>query len=218
MEALYGFLVSADFRVAINEKYHINALTGEREARVVEQIFFCSSLMITLARRFISNWMLQTDATFNTNRLRLPLSVITGVTNTGKTFPAGLCFTMSESAEAFNFMDAQMNVLMWYDCPGPRVALGDQAKGLVSSMESQAAKRRDEGKDHIILQLCEKHAASNMETRVRRAGKYNKDKVKEITNQIWAYIQAGSIELLDTARETLLRSLYLKERTYLEKN
>ena len=85
-------------------------------------------------------------------------------------------------------------------------------------MESQAAKRRNEGKDHIILQLCKKHAALNMETRVRRIGKYNEDKVKEITNQIWAYIQAGSIELLDTVRETLLRSLYLEERTYLEKN
>ena len=217
-EVLCTSLQSAGFRVAIRESYHLNPLTGERESRVVQQIFFCSSLQITLARRFINDWILQTDATFNTNVLRLPLSVITGATNTGHTFPVGLSFILSESAETFSFIDQQMDLLMWYDCNGPQVVLGDQAKGLISSIKNGRDQRKAEGKRAIILQLCAYHVASNMQTRFRKAGKYDEDKMKELTGQIWTYIQAPTMEELDTARENLLQNLQPAERTYLEKN
>ena len=53
------------------------------------------------------------------------------------------------------------------------MAFRDQIKKLVSSIKNQAVKRRDEGKDHIILQLYKKHITLNMETKVRRAEKYS---------------------------------------------
>ncbi|KAL9121507.1 MAG: hypothetical protein Q9187_001933 [Circinaria calcarea] len=51
--------------------------------RVMEQIFFCSSAQITIARRF-SGFMMQTDVIFNTNKLRLLLPTL-GATNDNKT-------------------------------------------------------------------------------------------------------------------------------------
>ena len=107
---------------------------------------------------------------------------------------------------------------MWYNYNGPQVVLGDQAKKLVSSIKNGAEERKEKGKKKIILQLCEKHAASNIKVKIRRAGKYNKEKVRELTNQIWAYIQALTIKELDTARETLLQNLQPEERIYLVKN
>ena len=55
VKALTRFLLTADFRVAVNKKYHLNIFTGEKESRIVEQIFFCSPQQITLARRFIND-------------------------------------------------------------------------------------------------------------------------------------------------------------------
>jgi hypothetical protein len=44
--------------------------------QVVQHIFFCFSEQINLAKRFVSEFCMQTDATFNTNKFHLPLSVI----------------------------------------------------------------------------------------------------------------------------------------------
>ena len=85
---------------------------------------------------------MQTDATFNTNRLRLPLSVIVGITNTSKTFPVAYCFITSESTEAFEFVNTQLKELVFYDCPGPAVIVGDFNKGLAAAM---ARAQRHEG-------------------------------------------------------------------------
>ena len=65
---------------------------------------------------------------------------------------------------------------MFYDCRGPRVLIGDQAKGLVFFIESKAEERKAKGKE-LIFQLCEKHAADNITVKVKRVAKYNEDKV-----------------------------------------
>jgi hypothetical protein len=56
---------------------------------------------IRLARRFVSGFMYETDATFNTNSLRLPLSIMVGINNLGRTFPIAFCYIISESAASF---------------------------------------------------------------------------------------------------------------------
>ena len=76
---------------------------------------------------------------------------------------------------------------MFYDYRRPRVLIGDQAKGLISFIESKAEDRKAKEKK-LIFQLCEKHAVDNIIVKVKRAGKYNEDKVKELINQIWAYV------------------------------
>jgi hypothetical protein len=49
---------------------------------IVQDIFFISDEQISLGRRFVSDFLYETDATFKTNELRLPLSVMIGITNT----------------------------------------------------------------------------------------------------------------------------------------
>ena len=45
-----------------------------------------------------------TDATFDTNDLRLPLSNMVSIDNTNKTFPLAQAFITTESAVSFRFI------------------------------------------------------------------------------------------------------------------
>ena len=83
--------------------------------------------------------MYETDATFNTNRLKLPLSVMVGIDNCGKTFPIAYCYITSESAASFKFISDQLSDLVFYDCPEAAVIVGDFAKGLGAAIAAKAA-------------------------------------------------------------------------------
>ncbi len=84
-----------------------------------------------MARRFISEFSLQTDATFNTNHLNLPLAMIVETSNTGKSFPAAYCFVISESKEVFTIIFYALKKLMFHDCI---VVISDFASELSSAM------------------------------------------------------------------------------------
>jgi MULE transposase domain len=72
---------------------------GIRTKRIVRDILFISDEQIRLARRSVSGFIYETDATFNTNTRRLPLAVMVGINNTGHTFPMAFMFITSESAK-----------------------------------------------------------------------------------------------------------------------
>jgi MULE transposase domain len=91
-----------------------------------------------MARRFASGFMYETDATFNTNSLRLPLSVMVGVDNTGSTFPLAFCYITSESAVSFEWIANQLTDLIFYDCPEPKLIIGDFSKGLGAAVAAKA--------------------------------------------------------------------------------
>lgn len=79
LDLLLTCLEFEDFRVRCHFKNLLDD-QGRRTARILEHLFFCSSEQIRLGRRFVSGFVMQTDATFNTNCLHLPLSVIVGIT------------------------------------------------------------------------------------------------------------------------------------------
>jgi len=56
-----------------------------------------------MARRFVSDFMYKTDVTFNTNILKLLLSVVVGIDNTGSTFLVAYCYITSELAVSFKW-------------------------------------------------------------------------------------------------------------------
>ena len=76
----------------------------ERSRRIVEHFFFCNLEQVRLTRRFVSLFMIQTDVTFNTNQLNLPILALVGKTNTQQTFHVAYCLITSESTEAFAFI------------------------------------------------------------------------------------------------------------------
>jgi MULE transposase domain len=66
--------------------------------QVLKAVFFTNDELIKLARRFTPDWMIQMDGTFNTNRIKMPLIDVLGVTNTGHSFIFAFCFVTSESS------------------------------------------------------------------------------------------------------------------------
>ncbi len=88
----------------------------------------------------------------------MPLSILVGILNTGKTFSFGLCFITSETTASFEFMEQQLDDLFFYNCPRPKVIYSDFAKGLASAITKQKAQHHADGNlQKYILQLCKWH-------------------------------------------------------------
>lgn len=104
--------------------------------QVLKAVFFTNDELIRLARRFTPDWMIQMDGTFNTNRIKLPLIDVLGVTNTGHSFIFAFCFVTSESSDNWGFTLQCLERVVYENLPLPRVVLADQGLGLRSVFES----------------------------------------------------------------------------------
>jgi len=92
-----------------------------------------------MTRRFISGFMYETDATFNTNNLKLPLSVIVGIDNCEKIFLTAYCYITLELAASFKFVADQLTYLVFSDCPKAVVIVGEFFKGPAAAIAAKAA-------------------------------------------------------------------------------
>lgn len=130
-------LESKSFHIRCLKKYLVEE--NVRQRQVIEAFLFCSPEQIEMGRIFVSNFVVQTDARFNTNELNMPLSILVGITNTMSSFPLAYTFISSESAEAFKFVNAcYKENFFWDDCPGAAVMLGDFSLGLSAAMVRKA--------------------------------------------------------------------------------
>jgi hypothetical protein len=66
-----------------------------------------SSEQIRMTRRFVSGFLYETDATFNTNILKPPLNIIISIDNCGMIFLVAYCYITLELAAFFKFVAAQ---------------------------------------------------------------------------------------------------------------
>ena len=237
MQATLDTLEEEGFHLRVHKKW-IYA-DNVRQHQVLEHFLFCSPEQIYMARRFVSSFCLQTDATFNTNELNMPLSVLIGTTNLGRSFPVAYCFISSESAEAFTFMWACLKELFFYDdCPGPAVILGDFSLGLGAAMK-QVAKNNtsiafqemqvawelqhqlDAEGTLVALQLCSWHAAEAIKARLTREGYPVAIKNKLFLPEpmggrlVWKWIHSSTKEALEVNREKLLDELRVKDQNYI---
>lgn len=135
LQVLMDNLESHGYHARVREDYETKELQRQR---IVRDIFFISNEQIRQARRFVSGFMYETDATFNTNSLRMPLSVMVGINNIGKTFPMAFCYITSESAISFKWVSEQLTDLIFYDCLWPMVVCGDFSKGLGKCVADKA--------------------------------------------------------------------------------
>ena len=92
-----GFIYRTRVNIEENE-------SGITVARKLIQLFWAHHKQLEAAQRFVADWVIIIDGTFNTNELRLPLLVCVGVLNTNKTFLIAFSFCPSESAESIGFM------------------------------------------------------------------------------------------------------------------
>ena len=93
---------------------------------------FWLPIQVDLAQRFITDFGCQMDATFNTNRSKLLLAIITGVTNTGSSFPAMQSFIKSESQLDWAFLLESAQQKLWKR--PPKVIVADFSKGLAAAL------------------------------------------------------------------------------------
>ncbi len=77
--------------IAIKKKMVTSAdgWLGDPGARNIKNMPFCKSEQIRLARRFVSSFIYETDATFNTNKLKMPLLVLFRILNIAKSLDSG---------------------------------------------------------------------------------------------------------------------------------
>lgn len=203
---LLSVLVENDFRIKEHDHWILDEATGRRTQKVLDQVVFCSSEQIELARRFCSDFLLIIDATFNTNDKNLLLSSLVGVTNTGRTFPVAFSFQPSEAERSFTLTWQFLDQFVFHSgLNGPAVIMGDQAPGFVSSMGGQSA----------TIQLCQWHIVQNMKKRLLDKG-YSKDvRENEFHSLIWNYVKSADWEELDKTRKALLDALKQPEKQYL---
>ena len=187
-----------------------------------------------MARRFVNSFVIQKDATFNTNKRIMTLSIFVGVTKIMANFPVAYTFIFSESTEAFKFVNACCKELFFWDvCPGPAVMLGDFSLGLSPAMARNAGisiaeagmNQAYELVNHLdalgsdcTLQLCSWHAAEALKAWLIKEA-YPKE-VKEqkevgLHSLIWNWIKSPTVTELNLNREILAASLRPKEQEYL---
>jgi len=209
LQTIFRYLEEEGFHVRSRYTYDMDSATGQPVRRQLEQIFFMSEDQIRLGQRFCSGFALQIDSTFNTNTLKLPLTILVGITNTGKTFPLAFSFIPSEDRLSMDFIFLSLTELAWDEFPPPKVIIADQGSGLVSSLPDSMP--------DSTLQLCEWHAFQNIKKRLTEAG-YTKEHRQIIQPLIWDYLHAGTVEALEKRKETLFKALKTPEVTYLRKN
>jgi len=139
--------------VRIRYSYTLND-AGAPVQKNIEQIFLLNNYQRGLSKRFISDFMMETDATVNTNALKMLLLLAVGVTNTAMTFSACFSFAIPESEEAFNFFIQCMHEELFNDCLSSRIIIASQDKGLTASLPISMPE--------IQLQLCNWHACENI--------------------------------------------------------
>ena len=107
----------------------------EPVSRQLIQVFFAHRKQLEAAQRFVTDWLIIIDGTFNTNELDLPLLIIVGVLSTGQMFPVAFSYCPAESIKSISYVwDCLKKECFTGDIPPPRIILGDWAAGLISSV------------------------------------------------------------------------------------
>jgi hypothetical protein len=180
-----------------------------KQPAVMEQIVFFHPSQKDLAQRFVSEFAILIDGTFNTNRLRMPFIQLIGITNTSKSFPAVFSFAMSESKHAFDFIFETVDILIFtnQNVARPGVVIADQAAGLIASLSTSLP--------DIPLQFCDWHYAENIRKRLAKNG-YKKKERDRVIEKVWQYIKTEEDYLVAVQREALCLHLNSDEVTYID--
>jgi hypothetical protein len=176
--------------------------------QVLKAVFCTNNNLIKLTRRFCPDWMIQTDGTFNSNRIKMPLIDCLGVNNTGKSFIFAFAFVTSDSSDDWGFVLECLEQTVFDGLPLPRVVLADQGLGLRAVFHATWPE--------CISQVCEWHAAMNIQRRLA-AQRYKKDERKLIIKLVWAYNWSATEEELEVKCTEMKDAMRVLERLYVDR-
>ncbi|OQV08491.1 MULE transposase domain-containing protein [Cladophialophora immunda] len=180
--------------------------TGQVVSRKCLQIWFSHPDLLKATSRFVAGSVCIIDATFNINRLRMPIIVAVGVLNIGKTFPVAFSFCPSENHDSYTFFWESLKLHLPEGSVAPAVIISDQAKAIHLSINECFPSARH--------QICSWHAIEAMKAKFRRIG-HTTEQIngresatsESLSDLAWAYIDADTQEALETRRNDLKSQL-----------
>lgn len=222
-------------RYQVRYSYVISPENGKAIARNVEQVVWWTKRQEEFAIRFITDFCVHIDGTFNTNTEGLILGLATGVSHTGDGFPVLQSWMKSESKEAWVFFlqcikkmltsrnlvkGLQSEELSPVNDNGPKVIVSDFGKGLTAAIpESPFA--------YCAQQYCQWHCAEAFKKVISRAtnakidGSYTSDEQKAICGDskdeyglIWPWLKSETETELEENRTALLAALLPVHQRY----
>ena len=212
-DVLTGLLAALDsptFTAKVRYSY-VKDMHGTITKRILEQIVLIDNFQRRLAKRFCSGFLMENDATFNTNAQKLLLFVAVGITNTNKSFPVAFSFATSESEAAFNYFLDTLKEEIFNDCPLPKVSLSDQGKGYIASLKTRLP--------DCQIQLCSWHAVQNIRSRVNKSRRgYPVERRDEIVDASWNWVKCDDPLQLPDCRQALLDLLHDVDKEYFYEN
>ncbi len=148
----------------------------------IEQIFLLNNYQRELFKRFISDFMMKTDAIFNINALKMLLFVTVNVINMTMIFSICFSFVISEFKETFNFFIQCMHEELFNDCLSSWIIIVNQVKKLTTSLFIFMSE--------IQLQLCNWHVCENILAQVAKFKvDYFFEHREEIKNATWQWVK-----------------------------
>jgi len=227
--ALLRMLEDEKFVYQTRFEKEVDEMTKKVIGRKLVQLFFAHREQLDAATRFVADWLIVIDGTFNTNEHRLPLLVCVGVLSTNQTFPVAFSYCPSKSNKSISFVWQSLKDECFI--PGkatpPRVVLGDWAAGLIASIP--------EAFPDAYFQGCDWHAVGAMLKWYRGKKKdYTSEEVDGSGEQLqkdqtkanlrvpglhhfsWQYIQSETLEELEANRASLIALLRPQDRWYID--
>jgi hypothetical protein len=123
MQHIMKALIDAGFHI---RRRWVETFEENVHIRRLDQICFVSDAQVAKAPRFCSGFVVELDATFNTNATKMSLAFTVGVDNHGKSFTAALSFIRAEAAEDYGFILTCLDELVFYGAiEHPKVLISD---------------------------------------------------------------------------------------------
>ena len=133
----------------------------------LKALFFCHSCSIKLLSKY--HYLLLLDCTYKTNKYKMPLLHITGITGSSKTFSVAFCFLSHETQDYYNWaLQCLLTVFESNNIPIPTVFVTDREQALINSLSTTFPTS-----SHM---LCTWHIQKNLLT---NAAKTIKDKSRK---------------------------------------
>ena len=109
-------------------------ISGNYIKKIMQQLFIINYTQKKLMKHFISDCIMQVNATFNINKLKMCFIIVIDVTNISKMFFIAQLYAVFESKKTFNYFFFLLNQKVFNDCPPLWVIITDQGRGIIASL------------------------------------------------------------------------------------
>ncbi|KAI9766567.1 MAG: hypothetical protein M1839_004877 [Geoglossum umbratile] len=177
LSPLFEFLNSYNYNICSRYHYEMDSATANSISSHFKQLFFMSDAQMQWGQRFSSSFIVKIDTTFNTNNLRLLLTIVTNISKTEVSFLLAFSFLPSKSKVSFNFIFQSLRELVWEEYASLVIIVGDLAQGLAASLPLSMS--------DSIPQYCEWHAIESIKKHLIDS-RYAKEKFTTTKSLIWS--------------------------------